>query len=119
MANPNLNSISAVYGKTDVLDVTTTATAITSNAASSGKVMKVNMLVVSNIHGSAAVDINVDLFRGSTAYRLASTINVPADSSLVVIGKENQIYLMEGDSLRVTAGSASSAQAVCSYEELS
>lgn len=119
MANPNLASAGTIYGRTDVLSVTTTATAITSNAAASGKVLKVNVLVVSNIHGTAAVDINVDLFRSSTAYRLASTINVPADSTLVVIGKENPIYLMEGDSLRVTAGSANAAQAVCSYEELS
>lgn len=118
MANPNLNAISSVYGKTDVLDVTTTATAITSNAASSGKVLKVNSLVVSNINGSANVDVNVDLYRGTTAYRLASTVSVPADSSIVVVGKENTLYLMEGDSLRVTAGSNSNAQAVCSYEEL-
>ena len=119
MANPNLAAAGNIYGRTDVLDVTTTATAITSNAAASGKVLKVNALLVSNINGSTPVDINVDLFRNSTAYRLASTINVPADATLVVIGKENPVYLMEGDSLRVTAGSANAAQAVCSYEELS
>lgn len=118
MANPNIVQTSTIYGRTDVLDVTTTATAITSNAASSGKVYKINALVVSNINGSTAVDINVDLFRNSTAYRVASTVSVPSDSSLIVISKDNPIYLNEGDSLRLTAGAASSAQAICSYEEL-
>jgi hypothetical protein len=119
MANPNLAAAGNIYGRTDVLSVATTATAITSNAAASGKVLKVNSLVVSNINGTTAVDINVDLFRSSTAYRIASTVAVPADASLVVISRENPIYLNEGDSLRVTAGTANSAQAVCSYEELS
>lgn len=119
MANPNLAAAGNIYGKTDVLNVTTTATAITSNAAASGKVIKVNSLVVSNITGSSPVAVNVDLFRNSTAYRVASTVYVPANASLVVIGKENPLYLMEGDSLRITAGTANAAQAVCSYEELS
>lgn len=118
MANPNLATAGSIFGRTDVLAVTTTATAITTNAASSGKVLKINALVVSNTNGTTSVDINVDLFRDATAYRLASTVAVPADASLVVISRENPIYLNEGDSLRVTAGAASSAQAVCSYEEL-
>lgn len=119
MANPNLATAGNIYGKTDVLDVTTTATAITSNASSSGKVLKVNALVVSNVNGSANVDVNVDLYRSSTAYFVAKTVSVPADSSIVILGKENPIYLAEGDSLRVTASSNSYAHAICSYEELS
>ena len=70
MANPNLAAAGNIYGKTDVLNVTTTATAITSNAASSGKVLKVNALVVSNVNGSSSVAVNVDLFRSSTAYQI-------------------------------------------------
>ena len=119
MANPNIVQTASIYGRTDVLAVGTAATAITSNAGSSGKLLKINALVVSNVHGTNSVDVNVDLFRSSTAYRIASTVAVPADSSLIVISKDNPIYLNEGDSLRLTAGAASSAQAVCSYEELS
>lgn len=119
MANPNIAMTSGIFGKTDVLSVGTAATAITTNAASSDKVCKINMLSVANTDGSSSVDVNVDIFRGSVAYHIAKTISVPADSSLVVIGKENPLYLMEGDSLRVTAGAADKAQAVCSYEEIS
>jgi hypothetical protein len=107
-----------IYGKTDVLAVGTAATAITSNPGSSGKVLKINMLSVANVNGTSNVDVNVDLYRGSTAYHIAKTVSVPADSSLVVIGKENPMYLMEGDSLRLTAGSSGNAEAVCSYEEI-
>lgn len=119
MANPNIVATTAIYGKTDVLSAGTAATAITSNASSSGKVLKINMLSVANTDGTVAVDINVDVFRGSVAYHIAKTVHVPADSSLVVIAKDNPLYLMEGDSLRVTAGAESRAQAVCSYEEIS
>jgi hypothetical protein len=118
MANPNIVATSLIYGKTDVLNVTTTETAITSNPSSSGKILKMNCLVLSNISESSDVDINVDLFRSSTAYRIASTIILPANSSMVVIGKENPIYLIEGDSIRVAAGAESAAQAICSYEEI-
>lgn len=118
MANPNIVATSMIFGKTDVLAVGTAATAITSNPGSSGKVYKINMLSVANVNGSTSVDVNVDLYRGSTAYHIAKTISVPADSSLVVLGKENPMYLMEGDSLRLTAGSANNAESICSYEEI-
>jgi hypothetical protein len=118
MANPNIVATSVIYGRTDVLAVGTTAVAITENPAASGKVYKINNLSVANIHGTSSVDVNVDLYRNSAAYHIAKTISVPADSSLGVVGKENPIYLLEGDSLRVTAGNVDRAEAICSYEEI-
>jgi hypothetical protein len=97
--------------------VGTSATAIVSNAASSGKVIKINALYVSNVDGTNNAEINVDLYRSSTAYHIAKTIVVPADATLDVISKA--IYLEEGDDLRLTANAASDLEAVCSYEELS
>lgn len=117
MANPNIVAVTSIYGKTDVLSVGTAATTITSNPTSSGKVFKINTLLVSNTDGSNSIDINVDLYRNSAAYYVAKTISVPADSTIVVIGRDNPIYLIEGDDLRV-AGSSASASAVCSYEEI-
>ena len=118
MAAPNVVLTNSMTGKTDVLSVTTTATAITSNAAASDKVYKINSLVISNIDGTNAADITVDFFRASTAYRIASTITVPADASLVVISKEIGLYLEEGDSLRLTASANGDLQGICSYEIL-
>ena len=119
MAAPNIVGVTTITGKTAVLAVTTTATAIVTNSAGSNKVFKINSLVVSNVDGTNSADITVDLYRSSTAYELARTITVPADATLVVISKETAIYLEEGDSLRCTASANSDLEAVCSYEEIS
>ena len=117
MAAPNIVGVTTITGKTAALVVTTSATAIVENTAASGKVFKVNALYVSNIDGTNAADVTVDIFRSSTAYRVASTISVPADATLDVISKS--IYLEEGDALRLTASANSDLEAVCSYEEIS
>jgi hypothetical protein len=117
MANPNIVNVTAIYGKTAVLAVTTSATAIVSNSAASNKVLKVNSLYVANIDGTNNAEFTVDVFRSSTAYAIASTIVVPADATLDVIS--NSIYLEEGDSLRLTANANGDLQAVCSYEDIS
>lgn len=117
MANPNIVTTSAIFGKTDVLAVGTTAVAITANGTATNKVFKINSLVVSNVGSS--VEVDVELFRGGVPYRFAKSLTVPMDSTAVVVGKENPLYLLEGDSLRVAADSAGNAEAICSYEEIS
>lgn len=117
MAAPNIVNVTAIYGKTAVQAVGTSATAIVTNSAASGKVLKVNALYVSNVDGTNNAEITIDVFRSSTAYRLASTIVVPADATLDVLSKS--IYLEEGDSIRLTANAAGDLEAVCSYEEIS
>ena len=117
MAAPNIVNVTTITGKTAVQQVTTSATAIVTNSAASGKVFKVNALYVSNVDGANNADITVDLFRSSTAYRIVNTVVVPADAVLDVISKS--IYLEEGDTLRLTASANSDLEAVCSYEEIS
>jgi hypothetical protein len=119
MANPNIVSVTNILGKTAVQSVGTSATAIVTNTAASGKILKINSLTVANVDGTNAADITVDLFRSSTSYKIANTIAVPADSTLVVISKDTAIYLEEGDSLRCLASATGDLQAVCSYEEIS
>lgn len=117
MAAPNIVNVATITGKTAVQAVGTSATAIVTNSAASGKVFKINALYVANVDGSAAADITVDLFRSSTAYPIASTVQVPADATLDLMSKA--IYLEEGDSLRCTASASGDLTAVCSYEEIS
>lgn len=117
MANPNIVNVSEIYGKTAVQSVTTTATAIVTNAANSNKVIKVNALYVSNIDATSNEEIAVDFFRAGIAYHITKTVVVPTGATLDVISKA--IYLQEDDVLRLTAGSDSKLQAVCSYEEIS
>lgn len=117
MTAPNIVNVATITGKTAVQAVGTSATAIVTNSGSSGKVVKVNALYVSNIDGTNNADITIDLYRSATAYRLAYTVVVPADAVLDVISKS--FYLEEGDSLRLTASASGDLEAICSYEEIS
>lgn len=124
MAAPNIVNVATITGKTDQINLTTTnATAVVSNAASSGKVFKVNSLTVANVDGSAAADITISVYSeddiGGTATELVSTISVPADATLVVIDKNNSIYLEEDMSIGATAGTADDLKVIVSYEEIS
>ena len=124
MAAPNIVNVTTITGKSAVVDLTTTAaTAVVSNAAASGKVFKINSLVVSNVDGTNAADITIALYSeddiGGTATQIVSTVSVPADASLIVIDKNTSIYLEEDRSIGATAGSASDLKVVVSYEEIS
>lgn len=123
MANPNIVNVAAIYGNNSTTSLTTTsATSIVSNAAASGKVYKINSLVVANKQGTSAADITINVYSaaalGGTAYALASTISVPADASLIVIDKTTSIYLKEDQSIGAIAGTASSLEVICSWEEI-
>lgn len=117
MTAPNIVNVATITGKTAVQAVGTSAAAIVTNSASSGKVLKVNALYVSNVDGTNNAEITVDLYRSSTAYHVAKTIIIPSDATLDVLTKA--LYLEEGDALRLTANAASDLEAVCSYEEIS
>jgi hypothetical protein len=117
MTAPNIISITSMVGKTAVQAVGISPTDIVTNSASSNKVYKINALYVSNIDGTNNAEITVDLYRSSTAYHIAKTVVVPANTTLDILTKA--IYLEEGDALRLTANAVSDLEAVCSYEEIS
>tara|TARA_R110002074_G_scaffold175426_1_gene338722 strand:+ start:230 stop:631 length:402 start_codon:yes stop_codon:yes gene_type:complete len=131
MANPNIVAVTSIYGKTTYLTPSaTTSVVLLPNAASSGTVMKINQIVASNIDGSSAVNVSVDIYTngavaqgsapsGGTAYPIASTISVPADATLIVVDKTTAIYLEEGTSIAVTSGAASKISYSVSYELIS
>jgi hypothetical protein len=123
MANPNIAAVAAIYGNTSTTALSSTsATSIVSNAASSGKVYRINSLVVANVDGSSAADITINLYSaaslGGTATAIASTISVPADATLIVIDKTTQIYLLEDKSIGAIAGAANDLVVTCSWEEI-
>jgi|TARA_R110002126_G_scaffold53859_2_gene145845 hypothetical protein len=131
MANPNIVNVTTIYGKTTYLTPSgTTAVVLLPNAASSGKVLKINQIVAANVNGSAAVDTTVSIYSngavaqgsapsGGTAYPIVSTVSVPADASLIVTDKTTAIYLEEGNSISVTSGTASGITYSISYEDIS
>ena len=124
MAAPNIVDVSTIIGKSATIALSTTSqTTLVSNAASSGKVFKINMIQVANVDGTNAADVTVDVHSaaagGGTAYSLVSTISVPADASLVAVDKGTALYLEEDRSITATAGTANDLEVIISYEEIS
>lgn len=118
MTAPNLVSITSVTARTAAQAVTTTATGVVSNSAASGMVYKVSALYLSNIGaGDSDATVDVDIYKNSTAFHIAKTITIPADTTLDVLSKS--VFLEEGDSLRLTASADGIIEAVCSYEVIS
>ena len=124
MAAPNIVNVTTITGKSAVVSLTTTsATAVVSNTGASGKVFKINSLVVSNVDGTNAADITISYYSeddiGGTATEIVSTVSVPADASLVVIDKNTSIYLEEDRSIGATASAANDLKVLVSFEEIS
>lgn len=118
MAIPDLTSPTKVEAKNSKLAVTTSSQDIVANAAASGKTYRVVSLYVSNVDGTNAGSVTVDVYDGTTATRICNTVAVPADSTLTVITREDVVYLMEGDSLRITASADNTLEAIASFEEI-
>lgn len=130
MANPNIVAVTAIYGNTTYYTPSgTSAVVLLPNAASSGKVFKIDNVVVSNTTASAA-NCTVSIYTngavaqgsapsGGTAYPIVSTVSVPAYSSLIAVDKTTSFYLQEGTSISVTSGTGSALTYSVSYEDIS
>lgn len=118
MANPNLRNVGSIYGRTNTLALTTTHTSVATNSASSGKIYKVNSLIISNVDGVNSADVSFAVLRSSVEYLLGKNIPVPAGSTLIAISKDTGIYLQEGDQLLVWASVSGDLTSVVSYEEI-
>jgi len=119
MAAPNIVNVTSIYGKTlgTALGTNTDAAHIT---CPSEKVLKINSIIVANVDGTNSADVTVKFYDSSTTdnIRIASTVAVAADSTLVVLGKDAPIYLEEGDQIRAGASATGDLEIVISYEEL-
>lgn len=130
MANPNIVNVTTIYGTTTYYTPTgTTAVVLLANAASSGKVYKINQIVASNTtatacNASVSIYTNGAVAQGSapsggTAYPVVSAVAVPGNASLICVDKSTAIYLMEGTSISVTSATGSSLTFSISYEDIS
>ena len=53
MANPNIVNVTSIYGQTTYAALTTTITTVLlANSAASGKVFKINSIMVANVDGT-------------------------------------------------------------------
>ena len=122
MANPNIVNVTSIVGNSLSVAVATSATQLASNAASSGKVFKINSIVIANIDGTVAADITVNIYSvaalGGSPIAIASTISVPPDASLIVTDKTTTFYLLENQSIGALASASGDLVATISFEEI-
>jgi len=121
MAAPNLVNVSTITAKSVQATLgTTVTTEILANASSSNKVFKINSIIIANIDGSNSADATVAITKsGGSPIKIASTIAVAADSTLILIDKNSSLYLEEGDNIEAGASAASDLTITINYEELS
>ena len=122
MTAPNLVNVTSITGKIDGHKLTTDAITASGSeviTCGSNELYKINSVIVANVDGTDSVNIDVAVhLDGDDRFYLAKTVAVPADSTLVVIGKDSPIYLEENDQLEARADVGSDAELVVSYEIL-
>ena len=119
MSAPNLLALTTATGKNYSCAVGTTRTDLVPTVTT-GHAVKINAAAFTNIHGTDAGDVTLELYDSSANvyYKMLSTVSIPADA--VFSPKELfPLYLEEGDKLTVLANTASVLQAVASGEDLS
>ena len=121
MAAPNIVGVTTVTGETTYVSCNGSNQVLVDNAANSDYVFRINSIIVANDHGTNAGDITVAVHDseagGGTGYKLASTVSVAADSTLVVLDRASSIYLPEDKSI-VVSGTNNTLDVICSYEKI-
>ena len=125
MANPNIVSVSSIYGESIAKGLTTDVTTVMLTVAAE-KLVKINYIQVANLHSSTATLVSVAVTKAAFTSAgvgsgddeagiqfLADVVRCPGSDVLIVLDKP--IYLMEGDNLEAGA-SIATADIFISYE---
>ena len=127
MANPNIVSVTGITAGTLGWNLPTGGL-VNLIDPDTGYLLKINRIVVANVDGASAADVDVAIVTASQSFTnttvtgadattyLAKTINVPADSSLVV--SDTPIYLREGDNLQGNASASGDLDLTITFELL-
>ena len=125
MANPNIVSVTAITAGTLGWNLPTGGL-VNLIDPDSGYLLKINRIMVANVDGSSAADVDVAIVTASQTFTnttvtgadattyLAKTISVPADASLVI--SDTPIYLREGDNLQANASASGDLDLTISFE---
>jgi hypothetical protein len=124
MANPNLASAANVFVNNALVRLdSTTETLVVANAGSSGKAYLIDSIIVANVDGANACDITINLYAAATntgtATKIVHTVTVPADASLIVVGKDQGLCLTEAQSIYAVASAGGDLHVVACWKELS
>ena len=127
MANPNIVSVTGITAGTLGWNLPTGGL-VNLISPSSNYLLKINRIVVANVDGSAAADVDVAIVTAAQTFTnttvtgadattyLAKTISVPADAALVI--SDTPIYLREGDNLQAQASASGDLDLTITFELL-
>ena len=120
MAAPNLAGVTTITGKVTGDDDLSTTTSTAILTCPTNKVCKINTIIAANIDGTNNADVTVGVYDASedVTYYLASTVEVAADTTVVVLTKESSIYLEESDEIRAGASATGDISLLVSYDEI-
>ena len=125
MANPNIVAVTGITAGTLGWNLPTGGL-VNLIDPDSGYLLKINRIMVANVDGSSAADVDVAIVTASQSFTnttvtgadattyLAKTISVPADATLVL--SDTPIYLREGDNLAAQASAAGDLDLTISFE---
>jgi len=117
MANPNIVSVASIYGFSISGAITTSDVDIINVTAE--EVWKINTFMISNTDGTNACHLSVKIRTDGSNFReIGPGIPIPPRTVLTFIDKNNQLYMEEGDLLRVSAGANSDLVYLVSGEQI-
>lgn len=107
-----------------------TAVVLLPNASGSNNVFKIDQVMVANLTSSAATATLQYYSNGAVAQgsapsggsvvsSLAYQVSVPPNASVILSDKTTAFYLVDGNSITVTSGTASALSYTVSYELIS
>ena len=125
MAAPNIVNVATITGITTFkagIGTETQIFTLVNNPSSSGKVIKVNAIVCAAIGATTGVTLKYfDQAAGAgTSVSIGTTVSIPQFSSLIIVNKDNSLYLEENRSLGIFKQSdLGNIDVTCSFEEIS
>ena len=121
MASPNIVNVVSIYGNTALVALANssfTTANIIQNSAGTSSVYKLNVVIVSN-NGANNITCNIVMNRSGVNYYISGNTSIPGNSSLIALGKDTVLYMIEGDTLQANVSSNGVASIIGSYEVIS
>lgn len=121
MAAPNLLGLTTMTAKSTTASLTTTTTTtLLTNSAASGKMLRIDSIVVGNSDGTNATTVTIGVNKNAGGQKTWSkVVSLAAGTTIVISDKNTPIYLEENDTLEGGAANASRADITICYMDCS
>ena len=118
MANPNIVNVTKILANTVTGAFVASNTVFHTNPSSSGRVDKINSILVTNVDGVANADFDLIITNAGANNFLIKTVLCPADSAIVAVDKNSGFYLLENSKIGGAASAAGDLVYTISLEQI-